>query len=125
MGGRGKAQGHMTMVRSKRAPFTDAREGRLVSAIKWAFITSRGEPLTTGDLLRRCYLWEWNSKEGHQQWQRANVRRAAGPLAINVGRAASRGRPIVWAPRPALLNDYVWRSHWRRPGSSAASRPMI
>ena len=45
--------------------------------------------------------------------------RAAGRLAINVGRAGSRGRPIVWAPRPGLLNDYAWRSHWRRRGSSA------
>jgi hypothetical protein len=119
MGGREQSPAHMAMVRSKRAPFTDAREGRLVSAIKWAFVMSRGEPLTTGDLLRRCYLWEWISREGHQQWQRANVRRAAGRLAINVGRAASRGRPIVWAPRPGLLNDYAWRSHWRRRGSSA------
>jgi hypothetical protein len=119
MGGRGQSPAQMAMVRSKRAPYTDAREGRLVSAIKWAFVMSRDEPLTTGDLLRRCYLWEWNSKEGHQQWQRANVRRAAGGLAINVGRAASRGRPIVWAPRPGLLDDYTWRSHWRRRGSSA------
>jgi len=81
MGGREQSPAHMAMVRSKRAPFTDAREGRLVSAIKWAFVMSRGEPLTTGDLLRRCYLWEWISREGHQQWQRANVRvlRAGSP----------------------------------------------
>ena len=114
MGGRGRDAAQMASLRSKRAPFTDPREGRLVSAIKWAFVMSRGEPLTSGDLLRRCYLWEWISR-----WQRANVRRAAGRLAINVGRAASRGRPIVWAPRPGLLDDYTWRSHWRRRGSSA------
>ena len=47
MGGRGRDAAHMAKARAKRAPFTDARDGRIKSQIRFAFFLSRGKPLTT------------------------------------------------------------------------------
>ena len=41
-------------MRARRAPFTDARDGRLKSRVRRAFRRSRGEPLTTTDLMKLC-----------------------------------------------------------------------
>jgi len=40
-------QARMAKMRARRAPFTDARDGRLKSRVRWAFRLSGGEPLTT------------------------------------------------------------------------------
>jgi hypothetical protein len=109
MGSRGRSPAYLASIRAKRAPFTSAREGRLKSAIRWAFWISRGEPLTTGQLLVKCYIWEWLTEKRFKPWHRTNVHRAADRLAVRIGRASSQGRPILWAPRPGLLEHYVWR----------------
>ena len=54
MGGRGRDAAHMAKARAKRAPFTDPRDGRVKSQIRFAFFLSRGKPLTTSQLLKSC-----------------------------------------------------------------------
>ena len=108
MGGRGRDAAHMAGARSKRAPFADARDGRVKRQIRWAFWMSRGAPLTTTQLLRHCYFMVPLQGERYQSWHRANVARAADLVAIRLGRAKSPGRPIVWSPRPEVMQDLGW-----------------
>ena len=95
----------MAKMCARRAPFTDPRDGRLKRQIRWAFWWSRGEPLTTTDLLKRCYFILPSQGEKYKSWHRANVIRAADLVAIRIGRAISQGRPIMWSPRPELMQN--------------------
>jgi hypothetical protein len=109
MGGRGRDAAHMASIRARRAPFANARDGRLKSQIRFAFILSSGKPLTTSQLLEKCYFLPAWLGEKVRSWHRANVCRAADLLAIRIGRAKSSGRPILWSPRPELMQDWRWR----------------
>jgi hypothetical protein len=98
----------MAKMRARRAPFTDPRDGRLKKKIRWAFWWSSGKPLTTTELVERCY-WSVNLQhERIKSWHRTNVSRVADLLAIRIGRATSQGRPIMWSPRPELMQDRRW-----------------
>jgi hypothetical protein len=94
-------EARMAKMRALRAPFTDARDGRLKSRIRQAFRLFGGKPLTTTELVKHCY-WSANF-EGIKSWH--VPMRAADLLAIRVGRATSQGRPIMWSPRPELMQD--------------------
>jgi len=89
----------MAKMRARRAPFTAPRNGRLKSQIRFAFWWSSGKPLTTTDLMKQCYvpLYLWGEK--FKSWHRTNVIRVADQVAIRIGRATSKGRPIMWSPR--------------------------
>ena len=89
MGGRGRGAAHMARARAKRAPFTDARDGRIKSQIRFAFFLSRGQPLTTSQLLKSCYCTVPIFGEKFQSWHRTNVCRAADQVAVRLGRAFS------------------------------------
>src|SRR5262252_3356103 len=109
----------MAKMRARRAPFTDARDGRLKKRIRWAFRLSGGEPLTTTELVKQCY-WRVNLQvEKIKSWHRTNVSRVADLLAIRIGRAPSQGRPIMWSPRPELMQD----RRWVGPKHERSSRP--
>ena len=108
MGGRGRDAAHMGRMRAKRAPFTDPRDGRIKSQIRFAFILSQGKPLTTSQLLEKCYFLPAWLGEKVRSWHRTNVSRAADLLAIRIGRAKRPGRPILWSPRPELMQDRGW-----------------
>jgi hypothetical protein len=95
-------EARMAKMRASRAPFTDARDGRLKRQVRMAF-RLYGRPLTTTELVKVCY-WSANF-EGIKSWHRANVTRVANLLAIRIGRATSQGRPIMWSPRPELMQD--------------------
>jgi hypothetical protein len=95
----------MAKMRACRAPFTHAREGRLKRKIRQAFRLYGGKPLSTTELVKHCY---WFVGEEIKSWHRANVSRVADLLAIRIGRATSRGRPIMWSPRPELMQDRRW-----------------
>jgi hypothetical protein len=62
---------------------------------------SRGEPLTTAQLVDRCYPARVIFGDD-KSWYRQNVRRAALKLAVPCGRSHKRGRPILWAPREPI-----------------------
>jgi len=98
----------MAKMRARRAQFTDPRDGRLKKQIRWAFRLSGGEPLTTTELVERCYWSVSLRREKIKSWHRTNVSRVAALLAIRVGRASSQGRPIMWSPRPELMQDRRW-----------------
>jgi hypothetical protein len=106
--GRPGDEARMAKMRLRRAPFTDPRDSRLKRQIRWAFRLSGGEPLTTTELVTQCY-WRVNLQvEKIKSWHRTNVSRVADLLAIRVGRATSQGRPILWSPRPELLQERRW-----------------
>ncbi len=98
----------MAKMRARRAPFTDPRDGRLKKQIRWAFWWSQGEALTTTQLVKRCYWAVDLQGEEIKSWHRTNVSRVAALLAIRVGRATSQGRPIMWSPRPELMQERRW-----------------
>jgi hypothetical protein len=98
----------MAKMRARRAPFTDARDGRLKKQIRWAFWWFGGKPLTTTELVERCYWSVKLQREKIKSWHRTNVSRVADLLAIRVGRATSQGRPIMWSPRPELMQARRW-----------------
>ena len=97
----GRNAAHMARIRTRRRPFTAPRQGRLKDAIRFAFVMSRGEPLTTAQLVDRCYPAYWLFGD-EKSWYRQNVRRAALKLAVPFGRSCKRGRAILWAPRDPI-----------------------
>ena len=106
--GRPGDDARMAKMRARRAPFADPRDGRLKKKIRWAFWWSGGKPLTTTELVKKCY-WRVNLQvEKIKSWHRTNVSRVADLLAIRIGRATSQGRPIMWSPRPELMQDRRW-----------------
>jgi hypothetical protein len=95
----GRSSEHMARMRSRRRPFTDPRAGLLLRAIEFAFVLSRGEPISTSRLVTSCYPVA-HIFGGLKSWHRSNVVRAARQVAEPVGRASTRGRPLVWRPMP-------------------------
>jgi hypothetical protein len=86
---------HMEQMRARRRPFSDPRAGRLLSSIEFAFFLSGGEPISTTELVKSCYPAE-HILGGLKSWQRSNVVRAAWLVANPIGRASTRGRPLVY-----------------------------
>jgi hypothetical protein len=101
----------MAKMRARRAPFSDARDGRLKRKVRRAFLWSGGKPVTTTELVKQCY-WSVNFQEEEiKSWHRTNVSRVADLFAIRIGRATSQGRPIMWSPRPELMQGLAPSSH--------------
>ena len=107
-------EARMAKMRARRAPLTDARDGRLKRQVRTAFGLF-GRPLTTTELVKHCY-WSANF-EGIKSWHRTNVTRVANLLAIPIGRATSQGRPIMWSPRPELMQDRLGARQQKRNGN--------
>jgi hypothetical protein len=101
----------MAKMRARRAPFSDARDGRLKRKVRRAFLWSGGKPVTTTELVKQCY-WSVNFQEEEiKSWHRTNVSRVADLFAIRIGRATSQGRPIMWSPRPEVMQGLAPSSH--------------
>jgi hypothetical protein len=81
--------------------------GRLKSRVRQAFRLFGGKPLTTTELVEHCYCWVLRG-EKIKSWHRSNIARVADVLAIRIGRTTSQGRPIMWSPRPELMQDERW-----------------
>ena len=71
------------------------REGRVQRAVRRCFIASDGAPRCAADLLR----WAYPELEHYKRWHRWSVRRAVLRYAVPIGRANTRGRPIIWSIR--------------------------
>ena len=112
MGDSGRDAAHMERARAKRAPFTDPRDGRLFRQIRFAFTVSGGNPLSTTDLLKCCYVIEhlWGEL---RSWHRTNVARAARRVATPIGRATTPGRPLIWKAVPELMELRSPPGRWR------------
>jgi hypothetical protein len=97
-------EARLAKMRARRAPFTEPRDGRLFRQIRFAFILSKGAPLSTTDLLKYCYVGEFILRE-IRSWHRTNVARTARCVAIPVGRATTAGRPLIWQAVPELMEQ--------------------
>jgi hypothetical protein len=115
-------EARMAKMRARRAPFTDARDGRLKRQVRMAF-RLYGRPLTTTELVKHCY-WSANF-EGIKSWHRTNVSRVADLLAIRIGRATSQGRPIMWSPRPELMQDRKRNRNYRHGARSRETTELL
>lgn len=93
----GRGHEHMARMRARRRPFSEPRAGRVLSAIKFAFFLSGGEPISTSRLVRSCYPVAHIFGEV-KSWHRSNVIRTARRLAEPIGRASTRDRPLLWRP---------------------------
>jgi hypothetical protein len=91
----GRSSEHMARMRTRRGPFSGPRRGRLLRVIEFAFLLSRGQPMSTTELLRSCYPVPRIFGE-LKSWHRSNVVRAARRVAEPIGRASTRGRPFMW-----------------------------
>jgi hypothetical protein len=90
---------HMAKMKAARAPYTDPRDTYIASRIRWAFERSKGKPLTTGQLVKEVYgLQLLLERKPPKSWQYQNVRRALRKVATPIGRASTRGRPVLWRP---------------------------
>jgi hypothetical protein len=118
--GRPGNETRMAKMRARRAPFTDARDGRLKSRVRQAFRLFGGKPLTTTELVKHCYCWVLQG-EKIKSWHRANIARVADLLAIRIGRATSQGRPIMWSPRPELMQDHKRHGNSRHGARTKAA----
>jgi hypothetical protein len=78
------------------------------SMFRSAFWWSIGEPLTNTELMKHCYFLLPSRGEKFKSWHRTNITRVAKLLAIRIGRATSKGRPILWLPRLELIQDQRW-----------------
>ena len=107
----------------RRAPFTDAREGRLKRQVRRAFRLYE-RPLTTTELVKHCYCWVLQG-EKIKSWHRTNVARVADLLAIPIGRATSQGRPIMWSPRPELMRDRKRNRNYRHGARSRETTELL
>ena len=76
------------------------RDSRLQVQIRRAFIISGGQPLSTAELVRRCYPRSAQTgklKRSHC----VNVRRAAALVAVRVRYGRGHGPPILWKASPS------------------------
>ena len=81
----------MAKMRTRRAPFTDARDGRLKRKVRRAFLWSGGKPLTTTELVKQCY-WSLNFQgEEIKSWHRTNVSRVADCLPFGSVERRAKG----------------------------------
>jgi hypothetical protein len=88
--GRPGDDARMAKMRARRAPFTDPRDGRLKKKIRSAFWWSGGKPLTTTELVERCY-WSVNLQhEKIKSWHRTNVSQVL--IFLPFGSAARRAK---------------------------------
>jgi hypothetical protein len=105
---------HMRRMRARRRPFTAPRAGRLLSQIEFAFFFAgiRGKPsakdlptaMPTSELVRCCFPVEhmWGEIKS---WHRTSVIRAARLVATPIGRASTRGRPLLWQAVPERMKE--------------------
>jgi hypothetical protein len=71
------------------------RIGHVQRQVKRSFVASGGQPLTTGDLIRRAYPRQTK----FESWQYAQVRQSAERWAVRMGTASQRGEPVLWKPK--------------------------
>jgi hypothetical protein len=73
------------------------REGRVMRTGVWRYGQQNIAALV-GDLLPWIYPW----LDHFEHWHRWSARRALLRYAIPLGRADTRGRPIIWLPRAEI-----------------------
>ena len=90
---------HMVKMKAARGPYSDPRDTYIARTIRYAFESSRGKPLSTGQLVKEIYGLQLRvERKPLKSWHYENVRRALRKVAIPIGRASTRGRSVLWQP---------------------------
>jgi hypothetical protein len=90
---------HMEKMKAARSSYSDPRDTYIARTIRYAFESSRGNPLSTGQLVREIYGWQLRvERKPLRSWHYQNVRRALRKVATPIGRASTRGRSVLWRP---------------------------
>ena len=101
---RGKTAAQMVNIRSRRGPFSDPRDGRLLRGIRYCAIGKDVEVLTTSQLLEWTYAGHRILGGKNKSWHREMIRRACRKVATPIGRSPKgRGRPMMWRVDPARI----------------------
>ena len=112
---RGKTAAQMVNIRSRRAPFSDPRDGRLLRGIRYAASGKDVEVLTTSQLLEWTYAGHRIQGGKNKSWHREMIRRAARKVAIPLGRSPTgRGRPMMWKVDPERISVRSPKERLRR-----------
>jgi hypothetical protein len=94
-----RGQEHMEKMKAARGPYSDPRDTYIARTIRYAFESSRGNPLSTGQLVKEIYGWQLRvERKPLRSWHYQNVRRALRKVATPIGRASTRGRSVLWQP---------------------------
>ena len=51
---KGRTADQLAKIRARRGPLSDVRRGRLLRQVEFAFAVSKGEPLTTAEVMDYC-----------------------------------------------------------------------
>ena len=90
---------HMAKMKAVRVPYSDPRDTYIARTIRYAFESSRGKPLSTGQLVKEIYGLQLRvERKPLKSWQYQNVRRALRKVATPIGRASTRGKSVLWQP---------------------------
>src|SRR6476646_2023710 len=90
---------HMAKMKSARGPYSDPRDTYIARTVRHAFESSRGNPLSTGQLVKEIFGWQLRvERKPPKSWHYENVRRALSKVAIPIGRASTGGRSVLWQP---------------------------
>ena len=97
---------HMAKMKAARGPYSDPRDTYIARTIRYAFESSRGKPLSTGQLVKEIYGLQLRvERKPLSSWHYQNVRRALRKVAIPIGRASTRGRSVLWRPDERTLAE--------------------
>ena len=95
---------HMAKMKAARGPYSDPRDTYIARTIRYAFESSRGNPLSTGQLVKEIYGWQLRvERKPLRSWYYQNVRRALRKVATPIGRASTRGRSVLWRPDERMV----------------------
>jgi hypothetical protein len=90
---------HMAKMKAARGPYSDPRDTYIARTIRYAFESSRGKPLSTGQLVKEIFGWQLRvERKQLKSWHYQNVRRALHKVTTPIGRASTRGRSVLWQP---------------------------
>jgi hypothetical protein len=104
---RGRNSEQLAEIRARRGLLSDGRRGRLFRQIEFAFVVSRGEPLTTAEVMDYCYpVQRLSIMGGFKSWHRTNAIRVLRRVAIPIGRRSGKG-PVKGGQ---------WRGRWMLSG---------
>ena len=80
-------------LKAARGPYSDPRDTYIARTIRYAFESSRGKPLSTGQLVKEIYGLQLRiERKPLKSWHYQNVRRALRKVAVPIGRASMASR---------------------------------
>ena len=82
---------HMAKMKAARGPYSDPRDTYIARTIRYAFESSRGKPLSTGQLVKEIYDWQLRVQgKPKKSYHYEAVRRALRKVAVPIGKLSTR-----------------------------------